>query len=177
MKDNMDRMVRERDEALKKAAEVEQAQKAAEIERLEAEGKLKEALEMKLAEANAKLKVFEEENTKLNRDNVVNTQLATLEFRNERSRQLAQRDIVEQLVQNENGAWVHKSGSSIQEFINSYSKNEDNSFLFRVKANSGAGTATPSAPSAPTETKTLSQMSQEEVLALAAKGQLGQFNY
>lgn len=177
MKQNMDRMVRERDEALKKAAEVEQAQKAAEIERLEAEGKLKEALEMKLAEANAKLKVFEEENTKLNRDNVVNTQLATLEFRNERSRQMAQRDIVEQLVQNENGAWVHKTGSSIQEFIDSYSKSEDNSFLFRVKANSGAGTATPSAPSTTTETKTLSQMSQEEVLALAAKGQLGQFNY
>lgn len=177
MKDNMDRMVRERDEALKKAAEVEQAQKAAEIERLEAEGKLKEALEMKLAEANAKLKVFEEENTKLNRDNVVNTQLATLEFRNERSRQLAQRDIVEQLVQNENGAWVHKSGSSIQEFIDSYSKNEDNSFLFRVKANSGAGTATPSAPSQTDIPKSLSEMTSEEVLAMAAKGQLGQFNY
>lgn len=177
MKDNMDRMVRERDEALKKAAEVEQAQKAAEIERLEAEGKLKEALEMKLAEANAKLKVFEEENTKLNRDNVVNTQLATLEFRNERSRQLAQRDIVEQLVQNENGAWVHKSGSSIQEFIDSYSKSEDNSFLFRVKANSGAGTSTPSAPSQTDTPKRISDMSSEEVLALAAKGQLGQFNY
>jgi len=177
MKQNMDRMVRERDEALKKAAEVEQAQKAAEIERLEAEGKLKEALEMKLAEANAKLKVFEEENTKLNRDNVVNTQLATLEFRNERSRQMAQRDIVEQLVQNENGAWVHKSGSSIQEFIDSYSKSEDNSFLFRVKANSGAGTSTPSAPSQTDVTKSLSEMTSEEVLAMAAKGQLGQFNY
>jgi hypothetical protein len=177
MKQNMDRMVRERDEALKKAAEVEQAQKAAEIERLEAEGKLKEALEMKLAEANAKLKVFEEENTKLNRDNVVNTQLATLEFRNERSRQLAQRDIVEQLVQNENGAWVHKTGSSIQEFIDSYSKSEDNSFLFRVKANSGAGTATPSAPSQTDVPKSLSEMTSEEVLAMAAKGQLGQFNY
>jgi len=177
MKQNMDRMVRERDEALKKAAEVEQAQKAAEIERLEAEGKLKEALEMKLAEANAKLKVFEEENTKLNRDNVVNTQLATLEFRNERSRQMAQRDIVEQLVQNENGAWVHKSGSSIQEFIDSYSKSEDNSFLFRVKANSGAGTSTPSAPSQTDVTKSLSEMTSEEVLAMAAKGQLGQLNY
>ena len=177
MKQNMDRMVRERDEALKKAAEVEQAQKAAEIERLEAEGKLKEALEMKLAEANAKLKVFEEENTKLNRDNVVNSQLATLEFRNERSRQMAQRDIVEQLVQNENGAWVHKSGSSIQEFIDSYSKSEDNSFLFRVKANSGAGTSTPSAPSQTDVPKSLSEMTSEEVLAMAAKGQLGQFNY
>jgi len=177
MKQNMDRMVKERDEALKAKAEVEQAQKAAEIERLEAEGKLKEALEMKLAEANAKLKVFEEENTKLNRDNVVNNQLANLEFRNERSRQLAQRDIVEQLVQNENGAWVHKSGSSIQDFIDSYSKSEDNEFLFRVKANTGSGTSTPAAAAQTSEQKSISQMTTEEILNMAAKGQLGNFGY
>jgi hypothetical protein len=177
MKSNMDRMVKERDAALQKAAEVEQAQKQAEIKRLEEEGKLTEALEMKLAESQAKLKVFEEENTKLNRDNVVNSQLANLEFRNERSRQMAQRDIVEQLVQNEAGLWSHKSGITIQEFIESYSKNEDNSFLFRIKANSGAGKTTPSASSNTTEKKSVSQMTQEEVLSLAAKGQLGSFNY
>jgi hypothetical protein len=177
MKSNMDRMVKERDEALKKAAEIEQQQKEAAIKRLEEEGKLQEALEMKLAEANAKLKVFEEENTKLNRDNVVNSQLGGLEFRNERSRQMAYRDIVEQLVQNEDGIWVHKSGTSIQEFVDSYSKSEDNSFLFRVKTNSGGGTTTPSGVSDTTEKKTLSQMSQAEVLALAAKGQLGNFSY
>jgi hypothetical protein len=57
MKSNMDRMVKERDAALQKAAEVEQAQKQAEIKRLEEEGKLTEALEMKLAESQAKLKV------------------------------------------------------------------------------------------------------------------------
>jgi hypothetical protein len=177
MKSNMDRMVKERDEALKKAAEIEQAQKQSEIKRLEEEGKLTEALEMKLAESEAKLKVFQEENTKLNRDNVVNSQLAILEFRNERSRQMAQRDIVEQLVQNENGSWLHKTGSSIKDFIESYSKNEDNSFLFRVKANSGAGKTNPSAPSNTDEKKSLSQMSTDEVLTLAAKGQLGSFNY
>jgi len=177
MKQNMDRMVKERDEALKKAVEIEQAQKAAEIERLEAEGKLKEALEMKLAESNAKLKVFEEENTKLNRDNVVNNQLSNLEFRNERSRQLAQRDIVEQLVQNENGAWVHKSGSSIQDFITSYSKNEDNEFLFRVKANTGGGNSNNTAPMPSSETKSISQMTTDEILNMAAKGQLGNYSY
>jgi len=177
MKANMDRMAKERDEALKKAAEVEKQQKEAQIKRLEEEGKMQEALEMKLAEAQAKLAVYEEENTKLNRDNVVNSQLGALEFRNERSRQMAYRDIVEQLVQNEDGVWVHKSGTNIQDFIASYSKNEDNSFLFRVKANTGAGTSTPSAPSNMTEKKSLSQMTQAEVLALAAKGQLGDFTY
>jgi len=177
MKANMDRMAKERDEALKKAAEVEKQQKEAQIKRLEEEGKMQEALEMKLAEAQAKLAVYEEENTKLNRDNVVNSQLGALEFRNERSRQMAYRDIVEQLVQNEDGVWVHKSGTNIQDFIASYSKNDDNSFLFRVKANTGAGTSTPSAPSNMTEKKSLSQMTQAEVLALAAKGQLGDFTY
>src|SRR6056300_414437 len=162
MKSNMDRMVKERDEALKKAAEIEQKQKQEQIKRLEEEGKLQEALEMKLAEAQAKLKVFEEENTKLNRDNVVNSTLGGLDFRNDRSRQMAYRDIVEQLVQNENGTWVHKSGTTIQDFILSYSKNEDNSFLFRVKANSGAGTTSRSGTPVTNSNKSLSDMTQQE---------------
>jgi len=177
MKSNMDRMVKERDEALKAKAELESARKKEQIERLEAEGKIKEALEMKLAEAEARMAVLNEQNTALARDNVVNNALVGLEFRNDRSREMARREIVEQLVQNENGLWVHKSGTNIQDFIVAYSKNEDNSFLFRVKANTGAGTATPSGQSNTTEKKSLSQMSQEEVLALAAKGQLGSFSY
>jgi len=177
MKSNMDRMVKERDEALKAKAELESARKKEQIERLEAEGKIKEALEMKLAEAEARMAVLNEQNTALARDNVVNNALVGLEFRNDRSREMARREIVEQLVQNENGLWVHKSGTNIQDFIVAYSKNEDNSFLFRVKANTGAGTATPSGQSNTTEKKSLSQLSQEEVLALAAKGQLGSFSY
>jgi hypothetical protein len=177
MKENMDRMAKERDEALKKAVEIEQAKKQADIKRLEEDGKIQEALEMKLAEAEARLKVFAEENTKLNRDSVVNSNLSALDFRNERSRQMAYRDIVEQLVQNENGTWVHKSGTNIQEFVDSYSKQEENSFLFRVKANTGAGTSNPSGSSNTEIVKPLSEMSSGEVLALAAKGKLGSFNY
>lgn len=177
MKSNVDRMAKERDEALKKAAEIEQQQKQETMKRLEEEGKLQELSEMKIADLEAKLKVYEEENTKLNRDSVVNSLLSSLDFRNDRSRQLAYRDIVEQLVQNENGSWVHKSGTTIQDFIASYSDNEDNSFLFRVKANSGAGTSAPAGVSNTNENKPLSEMSTQEVLNLAAKGQLGSFNY
>jgi len=177
MKSNMDRMARERDEALKRAAEIEQQQKQEKIKRLEEEGKLQESLELQLADMKAKLGVYEVENTKLNRDNVVNSALSGLEFRNERSRQLAYRDIVEQLVQNEDGLWVHTSGLSINEFVNNYSKTEDNSFLFRVKTNSGAGTTTASGTPSMEQKKSLSQMTQEEVLALASKGQLGKFTY
>jgi hypothetical protein len=177
MKSNMDRMAGERDEALKKAAEVEQKQKQAHIQRLEEEGKLQEVLELKLAEAQAKLKVFEEENVKLNRDSVVNSVLGGLDFRNERSRQMAYRDIVEQLVQNDDGLWVHKTGTNIQDFIKSYSKSEDNSFLFRIKANTGAGKTNASGTSSMEQKKTIGEMTTEEVLALAAKGQLGNYSY
>lgn len=90
---------------------------------------------------------------------------------------MAYRDIVEQLVQNEDGLWVHKSGANIQEFIDTYSKSEDNSFLFRVKANTGAGTNASAGTPKMEDKKSLSQMSQAEVLALAAKGQLGSFTY
>jgi len=142
------------------------------------EGKLQELSEMKIADLEAKLKVSQEENTRLNRDNVVASALAGLDFRNERSRQLAYRDIVEQLVQNENGSWIHKSsGSNIQDFVVSYSNNEENSFLFRVKANSGAGISNPSGISNTDTKKSLAEMSTQEVLNLAAKGQLGNFNY
>ena len=178
MKSNMDRMAKERDEALKKAAEIEQQQKQETMRRLEEEGKLQELSEMKIADLEAKLKVSQEENTRLNRDNVVASALAGLDFRNERSRQLAYRDIVEQLVQNENGSWIHKSsGSNIQDFVVSYSNNEENSFLFRVKANSGAGISNPSGISNTDTKKSLAEMSTQEVLNLAAKGQLGNFNY
>ena len=176
MKSNMDRMASERDEALKKAVEIEQKQKQDQIQRLEEEGKMQEALEMKLAESEAKLKVFEEENIKLNRDSVVNAALNGLEFRNERSRQMAYRDIVEQLVQNDDGLWVHKAGANISDFITTYSKNEDNSFLFRVKAKTGAGTSNRSGAPSMEQKKSISELTTDEVLALASKGQLGNYN-
>src|SRR6056300_1365798 len=176
MKANMDRMAKERDEALKKAAEVEKQQKEAQIKRLEEEGKMQEALEMKLAEAQAKLAVYEEENTKLNRDNVVNSQLGALDFRNDRSRQMAYRDIVEQLVQDEQGSWVHQSGTTIQDFIKAYSTSEDNSFLFRVKTNSGSGADKPAGTANTDGQKSISQMTTQEILNAAAKGQLGNYN-
>ena len=62
MKTNMDRMAKERDEALKAKAEIEKAKKDAEMERLRDEGKIQEALEMELSELKAKLSLYEEEN-------------------------------------------------------------------------------------------------------------------
>jgi len=129
MKANMDRMAKERDEALTIKNQMEADVKAAKIKQLEADGKLQEVAEMKIADLESKLKVYESENTKLNRDVVLNNRLSSLDFRNDRSRDMARKDIVDQLVQDANGAWSHKSGASIDDFVESYSKSEDNSFF------------------------------------------------
>jgi hypothetical protein len=176
MKSNMDRMASERDEALKLKADLEAKAKEDTISRMKEEGKLQEALEMELADARAKLASFEEQNTKLSRDNVLNQVLAGMEFRNEKSRDMARREIVEQLVQNEEGAWVHSTGSDIRDYVEAYAKSEDNSFLFRVKSNSGAGTGNPAGAPSTDVAKSIGQMTTQEILALAAKGKLGNFN-
>jgi hypothetical protein len=176
MKANMDRMASERDEALKLKADLEAKAKEDTIARMKEEGKLQEALEMELADARAKLASFEEQNTKLSRDNVLNQALAGMEFRNEKSRDMARREIVEQLVQNEEGAWVHSTGSDIRDYVEAYAKSEDNSFLFRVKSNSGAGTGNPAGAPSTDVAKSIGQMTTQEILALAAKGKLGNFN-
>ena len=176
MKANMDRMVSERDEALKLKAEMEATAKEATIARMKEEGKVQEALEMELAEARAKLDVYATETTKLKRDGVLNDALAGMEFRSEKSRDMARREIVDQLVQNEEGAWVHSTGSNIRDYVEAYAKSEDNSFLFRVKSNTGAGTGNPAGAPSTDVSKSISEMSTQEILALAAKGKLGNFN-
>lgn len=176
MKANMDRMASERDEALKLKVELEAKQKEETIARMKEEGKLQEALEMELAEAKAKLDVYAKETTQLKRDGVLNDALAGMEFRNEKSRDMARREIVDQLVQNEDGQWVHSTGSNIRDYVEAYSKSEDNSFLFRVKSNTGAGTGNPAGAPSTDVSKPISEMSTQEILALASKGKLGNFN-
>lgn len=175
MKANVDRMAKERDDTLKKLAEVEQATRDANIKRLEEEGKQKEADALKIADLQAKLEATQKANTTLSRDNLLNNALAALEFRNERSRDLARRDIVDSLVQDENGVWKHQNGSDIASFVNSYAKDENNAFLFKVKTNSGGGQQTNNQPP-PEKKKSLKEMTQAEVLAAAAAGTLGTFN-
>lgn len=177
MKANMDRMDKELKETLKQKAELEKKEKDARLKALEEEGKFKEAADLRIKDLEAKLELYQSENVKLNRDNVLANALTGLEFRNDRSREMAYRDIVEQLVQNENGVWVHKSGNSIRDFVDSYSKSDDNSFLFRVKMNSGTGTGTPNGTPSTDTSKKVSEMTTQEVLDLARKGKLGGFGY
>jgi hypothetical protein len=177
MKENMNRMSKERDEALKLKAEMEQAKKDADISRMKEEGKLQEALELEVADLKAKLGVYEVETTKLRRDGVLNDALAGMEFRNDKSRDMARREIVDQLVQDESGAWKHNSGSNINDYVAAYAQSEDNSFLFRVKSNTGAGSGSPAGAPSTDVSKAIGDMSTQEILALAAKGKLGSYGY
>lgn len=168
MKSNMDRMSTERDEAIRKAVQLEESQKEAKMKLLEEEGKHKEVAEMKLAALEERLKIAEERNIKLSRDQAVKDALTGLDFRNERSHKMAFNDIVNNLVQDENGSWVHKSGAMIRDFIQTYAKDEDNEFLFKPKNNSGGGITTSQGTPNMSSKKKFSEMTTQEALAAAA---------
>jgi hypothetical protein len=177
IKASLDKAYKERDDAVRKAVELEDKEKQARMKALESEGKHKEVAEMKLAELQEKLRIAESRVTELSRDSTVKDALAGLEFRNDRSQQMAYKDVVEQLVQDpETGQWVHKSGVSIKEFVAAFAKDDENSFLFKPKTNSGSGTGSPSGNPRLDPNKKLSQMTTQEVLALAQAGKLGSFN-
>jgi hypothetical protein len=175
IKSKLDNAYKERDEALRKAAEYEQKEKEANIARLQEEGKHKEAYELQLAEANAKLEAVTKRNIELARDAEIKSVLASYTLRNDKARDMAYMDIASQLVQNEQGVWIHKSGADLRTFVKQFSENDDNSFLFKQKASSGAGsTSSSTTPSTDTKPKSIFHMSQEEVLKLAAEGKLRQ---
>lgn len=170
IKGKLDKAYEQRDEAVRKAVNYEEEKKQQEIKRLEEEGKIKEASDMRIAELQEKLSLMEKKNTELTRDSVVRDALKGLEFRNETAADFAYRDVVSQLVQNENGQWVHRTGASIKDFIETFRKDENKDFLFKPKQSSGTG-GTPPKPTGGFDTnKPLSEMTLEEQLAAAESG-------
>ena len=178
VKSNLDKAYAERDEAIKQRVALEEEKKQAKLKSMEAEGKHKEIAEMKVAELQERLKIAEERNTALSRDAAVRDALTGLDFRNDRSQQMAYRDVVDQLVQDpETGQWIHKSGASIKEFVGAFAKDEDNTFLFKPKTNSGSGVGNMSGTPKLDPNKKMADLSTAEILQLAAAGKLGTFNY
>lgn len=173
IKGKLDKAYDERDKANKKLAEAEQREKEAKLKQLEEEGKHKEALEIKLNEANAKIGVLEQRITELTRDANVREALSGLNFKNEKASKIAYKEIVEDLVLNDKGLWVHKSGISIKDFVEKFSKDEEQAFLFQVKTSNGSGGSGTSRTTSSNNTSTsLFKKSQAEVLEMARKGEL-----
>jgi len=172
IKVNLDNAYKERDEAVSQIEKIKEEKRQAEISSLEQQGKHAEAMQMKLNEVNQRLQQYEQKNTELSRDNAVRTQLNALNFKSEKAANMAYSDIVNSLKKDATGNWVHESGLSISETVSNYAKDENNAFLFSVKANMGTG-INPAKPSTGTNPVTsIKDMSTDELLNAVAKGQI-----
>jgi len=171
IKEKLNSAYSQRDEAVSKAVAFEEEKKAATIGRLEEEGKHKEASDLKMAEMSAKLEARDKQITQLTRDSAVRDALKGLDFRNDTAADFAYRDVVDQLTQNAEGQWVHRTGSSIKDFIDSFRKDDDKEFLFKPKQSSGTGQqATSVATGGFDSNKSITDMTTDEIMAAAAAG-------
>jgi len=144
MKDNMDRMAKQRDEALAKVQETEQKLKDAEIQQLKDSGKLQEATEQELAQSRARSEILEKRNIELTRDKDIGHAFSEVEFANARAANNAERIISDTLIRNETGDWVDKrTGKSIEEAVQAFIIDPENDFLLKAKKSSGGGNPAP----------------------------------
>ena len=170
IKSNLDNAYSERDNALAAVAEAKSEKQKAEIEALEKQGKHSEVMQMKIAEMSAKLETYEQKNTELSRDNAVRSQLNSLNFKSDKAANMAYQDIVGSLRKDATGNWVHENGLSINDAVSSYAKDDNNAFLFSVKANAGSGINPAKPASGNNPVKSIKEMSTDELLANIEKG-------
>lgn len=138
LKASLDKLDKKLKEEAKARVAAEKKLKETEIARLREEGKEAEALKAQMEQVEAELAVLREENVTLKRDNVLDGVLSSVEFRNDRSRAMARREIVENLTQGEDGSWMSKDGNAINDYVSAYVEDESNSFLFKQKTNRGS---------------------------------------
>jgi hypothetical protein len=174
IKKKLDAAYAARDEALNLIAAADQKRRQEEITALEKAGQHKEAFDLKEAQFQARIVALEKANTELTRDATLRTVLSSYDLRSDNARDMAYRSIVDQLVKDSHGNWVHKSGVSIKDFVEVYAKDEDNAFLFKVKASSGAGAGPVNGAKPVDSNKNTSLFGRPltDVLAMAEKGQL-----
>jgi hypothetical protein len=177
IKKSLDNAYAQRDESLAKVKAFEAKEKEAQLKRLADEGKHKEAYEIQLAEERAQNAALLKRNTELSRDVNVRDALRNYSFKNDKAAEMAFKEITSNLVQDENKQWVHRSGITVKDYCEAFSKEEDQSFLFKAKTNSGAGTPASTSgngvPSTDNKPKSLFAMSQAEVLKMASEGKFG----
>lgn len=172
MKENLDAAYASRDEAVKKLAEKEAADRQAEIDRLKEEGKHKDAYEKEIADERAKREATEKRNVELTRDVDLRSALSAVAWRNKNAQNMAFKEIVAELVQNDAGLWVHKTGVSIEEYVTAYSANENNAFLLEQKVSTGTGSTATTTQADGGKVKSLFDLPQSEVLKMASEGKL-----
>ncbi len=172
IKSNLDSAYSERDAALVQVEEAKADKQKAEIEALEKQGKHSEVMQMKLSELTAKLETYEQRNTELSRDNAVRSQLNSLNFRSDKAAKMAYSDIVGSLKKDASGNWMHETGLSIEDAVSSYAKDDNNAFLFSIKANAGTGINPAKPASGNNPVKSIKEMSTDELLSNIEKGNI-----
>ncbi len=174
LKQKLDKAYGARDEAMKKLAEIETFRKQEEVKRLQEEGKHKEALEMQLAEERAQKAAYQAKVVELTRDMELRGALGTYSFKNDSAFNMAYREIVEQLTQDEKGIWKHRSGIPLKDYVKQFAEAEDNAFLLKPKVSSGSGTSSVKSTvvNSGLQGKSIFDLSQDEVLKLAREGKL-----
>lgn len=176
MKNNVDKAYEKLDAETREKARLEQSIKDLKRAQMEAEGKHLELAQMKTAELEEKVSYLDKQNLELTRDQAVKDILIGKEFRNNFARQTAFNAIVNSLVEDEERGWVHKSGVSIGEYFEKvFLKDPEHEILFKPKDNSGAG-AQPSKSVSGKRPDSLKGMTTADLLAMAASGDLGEFN-
>jgi hypothetical protein len=172
IKSKLDKAYAARDAAEEKAEKLEKEKRDEKLRKLEEEGKHKEAYEIQLEEEREARRKAEAKATRLSRDNLLSEALRGLPFKNDKASNAAFNELVGEMVQDDEGNWKHKSGQSIRDVVKDFQKDEDNSFMFKVKANSGVGD-NPKPPSNPGNKATsLFEMNDADVFKLAAEGKL-----
>jgi hypothetical protein len=148
IKEKLDGAYRARDLAIDAEKEAAKKLREAEIAQMKADGLVAEALEAEKSDLAARLSASEERNLRLTRDGDVKDALGAYEFRTPRAQEMAKRDIISELKQDADGNWKHTSGASIEEFVTTFMKLDDNSFLLKPKTSTGLGMRkiTPEAP-------------------------------
>ena len=157
-----------------------QKERDAETERLKAEGKLTEVHNLEKTQwEKEKAELAQARDATLSRldslelKGTIEEAIASVnkEFKSERARKTAIREITDLLVKNDKGEWLSKDGEKPQDIAKTYLDDVENSYLIKLPVNSGSGQ--PSNPSGqPTPSKKVSQMTNAEILEIARKGGL-----
>lgn len=179
IKGKLDSAFTARDAALKKAEALEKKERDAQLKVLEEAGKHKEVFDLKLVEEQAKYADLEskynsllETNLELTRNSNLKEQLRSLDFRSEKAFEMAFNTILPEIIKDDKGNWLHRSGVSIKDFVVAFSKDDSNSFLLKAKTSTGAGTNESNGSQKGSNNSSLVGKSSAEILDMAMKNQL-----
>lgn len=180
IKDKLDGAFSQRDKAVKDLSDAKKAASDAEAARLEKEGKLTEAMQVRITQLEAekaeaeRIKLeLEARNTELTRDSQIEGYLSVADFKNAKAKNSALREIRDMVSKNDKGQWVGENNVPLVDVIKSFLIDADNAFLLKTVAQSGSGVSDfKGKTDAPGRTKKLSEMTQAEVIKLAQEGRL-----